>query len=837
MKRRTVIVMSLVVLGLIASRTFAQVEDSVSLSAEDEKVYQEAHASWKHNADINKEIGLPPFGEEPERADFSGIYAKQEADAKEAALVETKKVAQWESRLEEVRPYLRTLVKPDSTEPNDYRSAVAQQEKDNLMRVADERWSKRDEVERQLDDIAARLGVERKMEIGEGRSAVLAGEMNGEPVWIGSQNQIAAASISADELWPTNTAPWPSSSTGLGLTGTNITLGMWESDGAVRESHVEFQNRVVQMDQNATNPIALNFHATGVAGTMAAGGVSNFNPSIGHAMRGVAYQANVDAHDIRFFSSELADATAGATNVAGLRLSNHSWGMKTGWRQQTFTYYDGQNYITVTNGWIWEGPLSTNYFEDPKFGIYLDDQTDGYGCAQLDDFLSTNATRHLLVYAAGNDRFDGPGSTPSTYYVLIGSSLHIFDNPGVNERDWSSGDGDTYAFDTVAAPGTAKNVLTVGSVQDVYHVISPYLYWGYATNSTVTLSSFSACGPTDDGRIKPDVVAVGEANPSARGYPLVTPDADSDTDIQGQSGTSFAAPGVTAGLAFPMQRRNQLFTNLTTEADAFRGSTWKGLAIHTADDVGNAGPDYMTGWGVFNAASAVKQVELDAQDGRGTHIKEIELSVGETNSWLVTLDSSNSFKVTTLWSDPAGIPPTNGMIDPSTPMLVHNIDLRVETEDGSQTYLPWVLNPDLTNKTEAARAAAATTGVDDRNNVEQVFIAAPTSGTYRIVVVHSGGLSGGPTPTNQWVSVLTSGDAPLPSKVTRIEHAASTNQFLLSFDCDPGAYLILESTTNLIQGSSWQQEGTLTTEAWSNAVLATHDFRMRFWRLRRDTGE
>ena len=104
MKRRTVIVMSLVVLGLIASRTFAQVEDSVSLSAEDEKVYQEAHASWKHNADINKEIGLPPFGEEPERADFSGIYAKQEADAKEAALVETKKVAQWESRLEEVRP-------------------------------------------------------------------------------------------------------------------------------------------------------------------------------------------------------------------------------------------------------------------------------------------------------------------------------------------------------------------------------------------------------------------------------------------------------------------------------------------------------------------------------------------------------------------------------------------------------------------------------------------------------------------------------------------------------------------------------------------------------------
>ena len=32
--------------------------------------------------------------------------------------------------------------------------------------------------------------------------------------------------------------------------------------------------------------------------------------------------------------------------------------------------------------------------------------------------------------------------------------------------------------------------------------------------------------------------------------------------------------------------------------------------------------------------------------------KEIELSVGETNSWLVSLDGSNSFKVTALWSDP-----------------------------------------------------------------------------------------------------------------------------------------------------------------------------------------
>lgn len=67
--------------------------------------------------------------------------------------------------------------------------------------------------------------------------------MNGEPVWIASHNQIAAASIGADELWPTNLTPWPSARTGLGLTGTNIVLGMWEAEGYVRESHHEFQDR------------------------------------------------------------------------------------------------------------------------------------------------------------------------------------------------------------------------------------------------------------------------------------------------------------------------------------------------------------------------------------------------------------------------------------------------------------------------------------------------------------------------------------------------------------------------------------------------------------------
>ncbi len=134
-------------------------------------------------------------------------------------------------------------------------------------------------------------------------------------------------------------------------------------------------------------------------------------------------------------------------------------------------------------------------------------------------------------------------------------------------------------------------------------------------------------------------------------------------------------------------------------------------------------------------------------------------------------------------------------------------------------------------------AAAATTGYDDRNNVEQVAIASPTPGLYRIFVTHSGGLPGGPTPAGQWVSVLSSGDTPLPPKVTQVEHSPLADECLIEFECDPSAYLHLETTTNLLDETSWESAGMLVTESWSNSVLPECDGTIRFWRLRRETGE
>jgi hypothetical protein len=83
---------------------------------------------------------------------------------------------------------------------------------------------------------------------------------------------------------------------------------------------------------------------------------------------------------------------------------------------------------------------------------------------------------------------------------------------------------------TIADPGNAEEVITVGSV----HKENPHSYG---------ISYFSAKGPTGDGRCKPDVVAPGE---KIRSLGLA---ANRKLDGVEMSGTSMAAPHVSGALA------------------------------------------------------------------------------------------------------------------------------------------------------------------------------------------------------------------------------------------------------------------------------------------------
>jgi len=131
--------------------------------------------------------------------------------------------------------------------------------------------------------------------------------------------------------------------------------------------------------------------------------------------------------------------------------------------------------------------------------------------------------------------------------------------------------------------------------------------------------------------------------------------------------------------------------------------------------------------------------------GSNFNIREILLSHGETKLIPIYTDGTQPLKVTIDWTDPPGVPGP-AVVDSPTIKLVHDVDLRIKETFGSLTvFQPWVL--DLANPTHAA-----TVGDNIRDNVEQVILSSPQSGTYNIQVSHKGTLT-----EQQAVSILVSG--------------------------------------------------------------------------------
>ena len=223
-------------------------------------------------------------------------------------------------------------------------------------------------------------------------------------------------------------------------------------------------------------------------------------------------------------------------------------------------------------------------------------------------------------------------------------------------------------------------------------------------------------------------------------------------------------------------------------------------------------------------------------------IKEFSLALSTSASWVVASAGTQPLAITAAWSDPPG-PALTTITAPDLQnvMLVNNLDLLVDylgANTGTYpppapvtTHRPWLLDPDLTNRTAAARGAAATRGVDNRNNVEKVSLTAPLAGRYRITLTHSGA-AGTIAASAQVVSVVASGVTSELPAITGIAKAPGANQFQLSFTADPGAYFTIESSTDLV---SWVNNGSVLAADVANTTLVTAsggDDR-RFWRMRR----
>ena len=286
----------------------------------------------------------------------------------------------------------------------------------------------------------------------------------------------------------------------------------------------------------------------------------------------------------------------------------------------------------------------------------IDDRTAAY------DRTHANQEGLLVLFAAGND---GPGTG------------------------------------TVGAPSTAKNTLTVGNHQNRYN------------GAPDTMMSGSSRGPTDDGRIKPDVVAPGGYVRSCRAQEAGDTGSAtwSNQYYLEYTGTSMATPNAAGAAA--LIREYLVEIALRPEP---QGALIKALLILGAEDMGTRNiPNDDEGWGRVNLRDT-----LAPSGGRGIWVDDRSLlsSTGQSKSYVFNVSASSSpFKVVLAWSDERGS-------RFSSTQLVNDLDLEVLSPDGT-TYLGNVFS-----NGRSIQAGSR----DTLNNVEVVLIDAAQQGIWEVKV-------------------------------------------------------------------------------------------------------
>lgn len=339
---------------------------------------------------------------------------------------------------------------------------------------------------------------------------------------------------------------------------------------------------------------------------------------------------------------------------------------------------------------------------------------------------SANITAHAglmatIIAGAGNSSPFAKGAAPG---ALVGSTSFdnllpdpdaVFQQHNISVQNHSYGTtvenfygSEAMAYDVSANNNpTLLHVFSAGNLANITSTAGPYANVQEMANlsgnfkqakNIITVSAvdsldgvllLSSKGPAYDGRVKPELVAYGE---------------------DGSSGAAALVSG-SAVLVEDVYKRAH-------GGVLPRSFVTKAVLINSADDVGAANVDYVTGYGSLNAFRAVETVSEN-------RFIESSLVPNQVKSYTINVPANIArLKLTLVWNDVAA--PVN-----ATKALVNDLDATLRLPVLGQSWLPWVLNP-LPNKDSLLLPAQRKR--DTLNNVEQISIDNPVAGAYVIEV-------------------------------------------------------------------------------------------------------
>jgi subtilisin family serine protease len=334
------------------------------------------------------------------------------------------------------------------------------------------------------------------------------------------------------------------------------------------------------------------------------------------------------------------------------------------------------------------------------------------------------ATVHTNSWGSQSTAYDGMSQQVDEYMFQNQDFLVLFaaGNSGVDkDKDGRIDPG------SVSSPSTAKNCLTVGASKNLVSKFGIQKKmsdlrngkenWGVEPIASSKLSenvdgmaAFSSRGPTQDGRIKPEIVAPGTNILSNRSHekgaePLWGP---YNADYTWSGGTSMATP-LTAGAALVARQYLVSGKGIAQPSAALLKAT----LLHSAYDmfpgqfgaVGkDQGQELLTKRPTPDAGFG--RVDMDratSLDGAQLIDEKAGVAVGETKTYSFTAASAGQLTATLVWIDaPAA--------DSASKALVNDLDLFVVDPSGAETTLH-----------------------DAINNTEMIEMPA-TAGTYKIRV-------------------------------------------------------------------------------------------------------